>query len=87
MRYSVKRTILLGFGILLLAGTVARSDETSDSREQIIQGVRDDVRRKIQERNEMPAESREDVAAGNKPSPATPPAHTLSRPEKSNTPK
>jgi hypothetical protein len=87
MRYTARHAVLLGFGILMLAGVAARSDEAAGAREQIIQGVRDDVRRKIQERNEMPAESREDVATTGKQPATTAPAHSNTRPEKTDTPK
>jgi hypothetical protein len=50
--------------MLFLANAGARSDEATDGgREQIIQGVRDDVRRKIQEHNEVPAENRTESAS------------------------
>ena len=86
MRYTARHAVVLGFGILMLAGVAARSDEAAGAREQIIQGVRDDVRRKIQERNEMPAENREDVATGSK-QPTNAPAHSNTRQEKSDAPK
>jgi hypothetical protein len=86
MRYSLRRAVVLGFGMLLLAGAAARCEEGSDSREQIIQGVRDDVRRKIQERNETPADNRADRDAS-KQQPAIAPAHGDTKQEKQDTPK
>ena len=70
MRHSICRATFLAIGLLTLVwNTAARCD---DSRENVIQGVRDDVRRKIQERSEVPpARPESDVAAETKqPTPA-----------------
>lgn len=65
MRQSTRRAVIFAFGILMVmsAGARARADEAGSSRESIIEGVRDDVRRKIQERNEIPPENRPNVAS------------------------
>ena len=47
MRGPIHRLAIVALGTLTLFGVQARSQESS--RETIIQGVRDDVRRKIQE--------------------------------------
>jgi hypothetical protein len=75
--------------MLFLANVGARSDEaTGGSREQIIQGVRDDVRRKIQERNEIPAENRAETAStGTGKLPATAPGNAGQDTAKQDTPK
>jgi hypothetical protein len=86
MRNIARHAFFLGLGMLLVTTTVARSDEAGDTREQIIQGVRDDVHRKIQERNEMPAENREDMANGSK-QPMAAPAHSNTKQDKQDTPK
>jgi hypothetical protein len=81
-----RHAVFLGLGMLLVTTTIARSDEVGGAREQIIQGVRDDVHRKIQERNEMSAETREEAATGSK-QPATAPRHPNTKQEKTDTPK
>jgi hypothetical protein len=94
MRYSAHHAIvlgfILGFGMLLLANASARADEVLDSsREQIIQSTRDDVRRKIQEQNEIPAENRAEAATAGK-QPTTGSAHGSAKQErldKQDTPK
>lgn len=86
MRNVTHHAVLIGLGMLLVTTTVARCDEAGDSREQIIQGVRDDIHRKIQERNEAPAVTREEIATGGK-QPATAPAHSDAKQEKPDTPK
>ena len=86
MRNIARHTVFLGLGMLLVSTTIARSDEAGGAREQIIQGVRDDVHRKIQQRNEMPAETREEVATGSK-QPTEAPAHSNTRQEKADAPK
>lgn len=71
MRYSACRATFLALVLLTLAlNTAARCDE---NRENVIQGVRDDIRRKIQERSEVPSATRPeaDVASEVKqPTPA-----------------
>lgn len=72
MRHSAYRATFLVLGLLtLVSNTAARCDEASN-RESVIQGVRDDVRRKIQERSEVPSATRpeSDVASEVKPPPA-----------------
>jgi hypothetical protein len=72
--------------MLAVLNAKAKSDEAVDStRESIIQGVRDDVRRKIQERNEA-AEHRPEVASEAKPPTASTGAPEHNNP-KSDTPK
>jgi hypothetical protein len=51
MRTSIQRAVIVGFGALVLLSTQGNAQGFSN-RETIIQGVRDDVRRKIEERNE-----------------------------------
>jgi hypothetical protein len=50
MRRSVYCAALVAFGMLAVLSSQARSQDSS--RETIIQGVRDDVRRKIREGSE-----------------------------------
>jgi hypothetical protein len=85
MHYSINRAIILGFGMLLFVNASARSDEAAGTREQIIQGVRDDVRRKIEERNEIPAENRGERDASKQPAMA--PANSGAKEGKPDTPK
>jgi hypothetical protein len=60
-------------GLLMLFGTQARQVRAEDeSRDTIIQGVRDDVRRKIQESSEKPAEKPEELASRTRQQPAAP---------------
>jgi hypothetical protein len=50
--YGFCRVLLFGLGMSLALGGVARSNDPAQaSRESIIQGVRDDVRRKIHEQS------------------------------------
>lgn len=52
MRNSVNYAAIILFGTLMVCNAAARCNEVVvSSRDTIIQGVRDDVRRKIQERN------------------------------------
>jgi hypothetical protein len=76
MRQSLYCTAIVALGMFAALNGRARADEAIDStRETIIQGVRDDVRRKIHERNEVPSENRPEIASEGKP--ATPaPAHS-----------
>jgi len=64
MRRSIHRSMTALAGLLVLlsiqTGQVRAEDDTRDT---IIQGVRDDIRRKIQESNEKPAEKPEELAA------------------------
>lgn len=61
MRHAARHAALLVFGLLALAlNTGARCDEASN-RDSVIQSVRDDVRRKIQERSEIPSAQRPDA--------------------------
>jgi hypothetical protein len=58
MRHSTCRAAFVALGLLTFAlNTSARCDEASN-RDSVIQGVRDDVRRKIQERSEVPSATR-----------------------------
>jgi hypothetical protein len=86
MRNIIRHAVFLGLGMLLVSTNIARSDEAGGSREQIIEGVRDDVHRKIQERNGTPAESQEEAATGTK-QPANASAHPNTKQEKSDTAK
>jgi hypothetical protein len=80
MKESVCRAAVLAFGMIAVLGAKACADEAIDStRETIIQSVRDDVRRKIPERNQMPAENRSEVASEAKPS-TNAPAHSNPKP-------
>jgi hypothetical protein len=59
-----------------------RADEASN-KDTIVQGVRDDVRRKIQESGEKPAEKSEELAARAKQQqPASEPASPKQEPAK-----
>lgn len=50
------KTLLVGLGLAMPMVTVARCEDPANaSRDTIIQGVRDDVRRKIREREANPA--------------------------------
>jgi hypothetical protein len=51
MRTSIQRAVIVGCGALVLLSTQANA-QGFNNRETIIQSVRDDVRRKIEERNE-----------------------------------
>jgi hypothetical protein len=53
MRKSVRRAAIIAFGMLVVLSAQARSQDFT--RETIIHGVRDDVRRKIQEGSERAA--------------------------------
>lgn len=54
--FSSARALLLGFGIIMALAGQARCQEPGEaSRETIIQGVRDDVRQKIREQQNVPA--------------------------------
>jgi len=56
------RTLLLGLGLATSIVNVARCDDPADaSRDSIIQGVRDDVRRKIREREANSPAARPDA--------------------------
>ena len=58
------RALMVGLGLSTALVGVAKSEESIDSsRESIIQGVRDDVRRKIREREAKPPNSKAKVAA------------------------
>jgi hypothetical protein len=83
MRFSTFRAAILVFGLLAVLDAKAKADEAVDStRESIIQGVRDDIRRKIQERNEAPAEKRPEVASEAKPAASTTtPVHNNPKPD------
>jgi hypothetical protein len=74
MRRAVFRAALIAPGMIAAFGAGVRANEAIDaSRETIIQGVRDDVRRKIRERSEMPEVKRPEVASEAKPSISAPP--------------
>ena len=47
MRHAIHRAVIIALGVLVVLSAQARG--ASSSRQTIIQGVRDDVRRKIQE--------------------------------------
>jgi cytoskeletal protein RodZ len=67
MRRSIYRSVMVLAGLLVLFSAQARQARAeSESRETIIQGVRDDVRRKIQESSEKPAEKSEELASRTK---------------------
>lgn len=58
------RALMVGLGLSTALVGVAKSEESIDSsRESIIQGVRDDVRRKIREREAKPPNTASKVAA------------------------
>ena len=87
MRCSIHRPVIALAGLLVVLSGQARSEDST--RETIIQGVRDDVRRKIEERSERPAETArpmekpEELASGTKQQPM-PPAeaeHASPKPE------
>lgn len=81
MKRPVFCAAIVALGMIAVFSARARADEAIDaSRETIIQGVRDDVRRKIRERSETPAESRPEVASEGKPSTAAP-AHGEAKPD------
>jgi hypothetical protein len=72
MRRPIHRSVMVLAGLLVLFGTQARQARAEDeSRETIIQGVRDDVRRKIQESSEKSAEKPEELASRTRQQPAT----------------
>jgi hypothetical protein len=73
MRRPIHRSVMILAGLLMLFGTQARQVRAEDeSRDTIIQGVRDDVRRKIQESSEKPAERPEELASRTRQQPAAP---------------
>jgi hypothetical protein len=81
MRRSIHRPVIALAGLLVVLSAQSRAEDSS--RETIIQGVRDDVRRKIQEGSEKPAETPEQLASGAKqPQPASPtPERSSPKPE------
>jgi hypothetical protein len=73
MRRPIHHSVMILAGLLMLFGTQARQVRAEDeSRDTIIQGVRDDVRRKIQESSEKPAEKPEELASRTRQQPAAP---------------
>jgi hypothetical protein len=81
MRQLFYRVAIVALGMLAALSARARADEAVDStRETIIQGVRDDVRRKIHERSEIPPENRPEIATQGKP-PTAAPAHSNPKPD------
>ena len=62
MRRFIHRSVMVLAGLLALWSVQARADEASN-RDAIVQGVRDDVRRKIQESGEKPSEKSEELAS------------------------
>jgi len=87
MQRFIPRTMILAFGLLAVLNTAkARADEAGNTQ-TIIEGVRDDVRRKIQERNEVPTEKRPEVASEAKPASASPTASPAHNNGKADTPK
>jgi hypothetical protein len=72
MRRSIHRPVIALVGWLVVLSGQARSEDST--RDTIIQGVRDDVRRRILEGNKQPAENAEQTASGAKQQqPATQP--------------
>ena len=65
MRCSIHRPVMVLAGLLVLWSAQARADEASN-KDTIVQGVRDDVRRKIQESGEKPSEKSEELASRTK---------------------
>ena len=47
MRYAIHRAVIIALGVLLVLSVQVRG--AGSGRQTIIQGVRDDIRRKIQE--------------------------------------
>lgn len=81
MRQSLYCAAIIALGMFATLNARARADEVLDStRETIIQGVRDDVRRKIHERSEIPSENRPEIASEGKP-PTAAPAHSNPKPD------
>jgi hypothetical protein len=73
MRRPIHRSVMILAGLLMLFGTQARQVRAEDEgRDTIIQGVRDDVRRKTQESSEKPAEKPEELASRTRQQPAAP---------------
>jgi hypothetical protein len=76
MRRSIHRPVIVLAGLLVVLSAQARAEDST--RDTVIQGVRDDVRRKIEERSERPAETArpaekpEEFASGAKQQPAPP---------------
>jgi hypothetical protein len=69
-------------GLLALWSVQARADEASN-KDTIVQGVRDDVRRKIQESGEKPSGKSEELASRAKQQlPASAPASSKQEPAK-----
>ncbi len=53
------RTLILGIGLLAATTSQGRCDDSIDTnRDSVVQGVRDDVRRQIKEREAASAEAR-----------------------------
>ena len=65
MRRSIHRCVMVLAGLLALWSVQARADEASN-KDTIVQGVRDDVRRKIQESGEKASEKSEELASRTK---------------------
>jgi hypothetical protein len=79
MRRSIHRPVIAVAGLLVVLSTQARGEDSN--RETIIQGVRDDVRRKIQESGEKPAETPEQLASRNRQQQPESPAPERSSPQ------
>jgi hypothetical protein len=80
-RHVIALSVSLGFSLAFLALSVqARSEDTG--RETIIQGVRDDIRRKIQEDNPQPAETAEQAARQQQAAPTPQPPDPKQEPAK-----
>jgi hypothetical protein len=69
MRRTIHRHVI-ALGFLAALSVQARSDDTG--RETIIQGVRDDIRRKIQQDDQQPAATAEQAASATRQQQATP---------------
>jgi hypothetical protein len=79
-RRSIHRPVIALAGLLVVLSAQARAEDSN--RETIIQGVRDDVRRKIQEGSEKPAETNpEQLASGSKQQQPASPASERSSPK------
>ena len=82
MRRSIQRSLMVLAGLMALWSVQVRADEASN-KDTIVQGVRDDVRRKIQESGEKPSEKSEELASRTKQQqPASEPAGPKQEPAK-----
>ena len=73
MRCSTHRSAMVLAGLLVFLSAQVRQVRAEDeTRDTIIQGVRDDIRRKIQESGEKPAEKSAELASRAKQQPVFP---------------